>query len=50
MKYLDDYGDATTAYSDLRSFAEKLNKLEREQLLALLNLQNVAGNTSSGVS
>jgi N-terminal acetyltransferase B complex non-catalytic subunit len=37
LKYLADYGDATTAYSDLRPYVEKLTIEERKQLLGFLN-------------
>lgn len=36
LKYLSDYGDASTAYSDLRPYAEKLNTEERKAILSHL--------------
>jgi N-terminal acetyltransferase B complex non-catalytic subunit len=36
-KYLAVYGDAATAYNDLRPFVERLNAKEREVLLGRLH-------------
>jgi N-terminal acetyltransferase B complex non-catalytic subunit len=36
FKYLQKYGDASTAYEDLRPFVERLDTEERAQLLNLL--------------
>ncbi len=36
VKYLQGYGNASTAYNDLRLFVEQLNSNERKQLLEIL--------------
>jgi len=36
IKYLQKYGNASTAYNDLRPFVEQLNVEDRKQLLELI--------------
>jgi N-terminal acetyltransferase B complex non-catalytic subunit len=37
VKYLQQYGDASTAYNDLRPFVEQLDIQERKQLISTLD-------------
>lgn len=42
-KYLEKYGNANTAYSDLRPFVEQLSADDRKQLLDLLLKDTIFG-------
>jgi N-terminal acetyltransferase B complex non-catalytic subunit len=51
VRYLQEYGKASTAYNDLRPFVERLSPDERKQLLAILRSKSVfwaADNTEAG--
>ena len=43
IKYLQQYGDASTAYNDLRPFVELLNVRERKQLITALDKNSIYG-------
>jgi len=43
VKYLQEYGAASTAYNDLREFVERLNIEERKKLLSVLRCNNIFG-------
>jgi N-terminal acetyltransferase B complex non-catalytic subunit len=44
LKYLEKYGNASTAYNDLRPFVERLSTEDRKRLLDLLLKNSVFGN------
>lgn len=41
LKYLEEYGNASTAYNDIRQFAERLSKDEGTSILEKLGNQTV---------
>lgn len=43
LTYLEKYGDATTAYNDLRPFAERLGPEDRIQLVRILTGNSIFG-------
>lgn len=44
IKYLQKYGDAITVFNDLKPYVERLDNVERSQLLVILNSGKVYGN------